>query len=276
MELSSIKIDRIRDAIRTVRYFTDYDDDIECNQIDSELIDQTDQVVFDESFIGEMHCGGILGTKQVVQITSDEFVFNQHVRGKSNSLVFYTGDFKYCIKEIRKGEFDYLVENISHFVEHCRGNTFIARYHGIFTVEYFTGHKHHYVVMQNVLDRKYSRIYDLKGTNLRRNEISAIRHNLDGSIGLSPSSISQLNSDIDFLTRIGLMDYSIVVGVSSDGSKCAIGIVDTLTEYRIGKKVERMYSLVFYGDTRTAANPEKYGERIKRMVKERFNRCGGN
>lgn len=113
------------------------------------------------------------------------------------------------------------------------------------------------VVMENLFyDRRFSKIYDLKGSTRNRHVQSTGRENevlLDENLiqtaHLAPFYLREhakrilrgsLYSDTKFLEDINVMDYSLVVGVDSQKNELVTGIVDYIRTYTWDKKLENL------------------------------------
>jgi len=111
------------------------------------------------------------------------------------------------------------------------------------------------IVMENLFyDRRFSKIYDLKGSTRNRHVKSTGRENevlldenLVQSAHLAPFYLREhskrilrgaLYNDSKFLADINVMDYSLVVGVDSEKNELVVGIVDYVRTYTLDKKLE--------------------------------------
>ncbi|OQS53778.1 MSS4 [Ecytonucleospora hepatopenaei] len=234
----------------------------------------------DEIFISSllkvrMHHTKMLKTKEKISLTNTSFIFNKNIKGKSNSTIFFDCQFKYCFKQIRKNEFlkyNMEIEKIEEYIKACP-KTLLAQIFGVFTIE-INNTEIYLIAMKNVLNEKYEEIFDLKGLDVVRGANEGIKLKITEKIKVGQNTIDQMICDVNFLSQLGVMDYSIIIGRNKtkkdDHNTISIGIVDTLTEYGFSKKMERLYSLVFCESTGSSTNPVDYANRVIKLIKDRF------
>ncbi|KAL6121351.1 hypothetical protein NUSPORA_01753 [Nucleospora cyclopteri] len=292
-DLDVEKVSEIKDMLRVIKKFTDREPDSEIrkvqptfeehneleNGVNPDCINNEILSFNSDSFYeGRMYFGNILNTKEHVQICSLSFVYNQNVKGKSNSVVFFTNDFKYCIKTIRKNEFNKLEKEIKNITEYLKENpkSFLARYYGVFSITYFSDYfdeEQYFVIMKNVFSEKCRFIYDLKGTDVSRKENEGIKMVLsDRELEVFAVQKDQMIRDAEFLCAMDVMDYSMIIGRNSEKDKInfSVGIVDTLTEYTFIKKMERLFNIVFCDPNSSSTNPQAYFIRFRSMIDKYF------
>lgn len=228
-------------------------------------------------------------------VVSQSVIYNNKIRGRSDSLVFFTSDFLYAIKIIRKSEFVTIRKYMSRFVEYYgeNQNTLLVKYYGIYELNMADSSPIYFVLMKNVFDGFYEKIYDLKGTSVKRTNKSGILTEQDWMnyklpVGNREHLIEQINKDSQFLCSLNLMDYSIVIGLHSVPShpdfkmvssgrrkevrllrpvrEFSIGIVDTLTEFDTAKWLEWFYYICCCRGNMSAIRPQHYRRRFMDLV----------
>ena len=236
--------------------------------------------------------------------------------GKSGSLFYLTPDSQFFVKTIRKSEFDVLFIHLKSYHEHLKRNTnsLIYKITGLYSIDTYINGKHRilYVeIMKNVFcDHKPTFTYDLKGSTYKRTaykdgvQKSKVLRDLDWinhkmHINLSPDSkkmiLGCIEKDTRWLRSIGVMDYSLIVGVSSVGAKensiiqtkkgeehlhqstnqstkpiisrCGrfmytVSIIDILTSYACLKRLETAFKVLLYGRGVSCVHPKYYSERF--------------
>ncbi|KZT72925.1 hypothetical protein DAEQUDRAFT_722557 [Daedalea quercina L-15889] len=229
--------------------------------------------------------------------------------GKSGSVFLKTLDDRFIAKGLSKPElqametfgpayFDYM----SSAVEADRP-TLLAKIFGCFKITFRKTHSHgdpskakvtqmNLLVMENLFyDRRFSKIYDLKGSTRNRHVQSTGRENevlLDENLvetaHLSPFYLREhskrilrgaLYNDSRFLADINVMDYSLVVGVDSTNNELVVGIVDYIRTYTWDKKLESWVkdSTFLGGGTKgepTIIGPKQYRQRFLSAMERYF------
>jgi 1-phosphatidylinositol-4-phosphate 5-kinase len=158
-----------------------------------------------------------------------EFIANS----KSGQFFFYSYDGKYMIKTQTKEEAKLLRRIMPEYVNHLHENpnSLLCRFYGMHRVKMkFLGEEIHFVIMGSVFDtnKTIHTIYDLKGSTLGRItkqedcDAGAVQKDLNlanskKKILLGPAHVKlladTLRSDIDLLTRLNVMDYSLLIGI---------------------------------------------------------------
>uniref|UniRef100_A0A0W0FRZ1 1-phosphatidylinositol-3-phosphate 5-kinase n=1 Tax=Moniliophthora roreri TaxID=221103 RepID=A0A0W0FRZ1_MONRR len=147
------------------------------------------------------------------------------------------------------------------------------------------------LVMENLFyDRRFSKIYDLKGSTRNRHVQSTGRENevlLDENLvetaHLAPFYLREhdkrilrgaLYNDSKFLADINVMDYSLVCGVDSQNNELVVGIVDYIRTYTWDKKLESwVKESTFLGGGRgepTIVSPKQYRQRFISAMERYF------
>ena len=154
--------------------------------------------------------------------------------GRSGSFVTGTHDNRYVIKTMTLGEFTLLSNILPQYKDHMltQAGSLLTRYVGLYQIKY-NKKTLLFMVMDNILgkaaDMKLDEIYDLKGSYVDRQSISArtavsndfrgTRKDMDlrRSLCLPQRGKglvqAQMAQDVTFLNSLGLMDYSLLVGI---------------------------------------------------------------
>ncbi|KIY69350.1 hypothetical protein CYLTODRAFT_420748 [Cylindrobasidium torrendii FP15055 ss-10] len=218
--------------------------------------------------------------------------------GKSGSAFLKTRDDRFIAKEMSRSElqtmetfapayFDYMSSAVA-----ADRPTLLAKVFGVYKITFRkttpeAGHKAkstqmNLIVMENLFyDRRFSKIYDLKGSTRNRHVQSTGRENevlLDENLVetqyKSPFYLREhskrilrgaLYNDSKFLADINVMDYSLVCGVDSQNNELVIGIVDYIRTYTWDKKLESWVKESAWGAGRgepTIVTPKQYRQRF--------------
>lgn len=225
----------------------------------------------------------------------NEYVLDKQLLGKSGSFLFFTKDFRFALKTIRRSEFDCIRRMVADYKAYVCENpgSFLCRILGCYSLgsrcmEYF-------IVMESILKGPgVQEIYDLKGASVKRKGYSASslkemdwarsRRRID--LGRQRDAvISQIRSDARFLRACGVMDYSFLVCFWS-GQKCyagmgagaaadeqapednqvCFGVIDILTQWTLAKRMERMLHVLCCRPNSSCLNPDAYMDRFLVMV----------
>ncbi|KAL7578372.1 hypothetical protein ACA910_012774 [Epithemia clementina (nom. ined.)] len=156
-----------------------------------------------------------------------EFISN----AKSGQFFFYSSDGRYMIKTMTNVESKFLRRILPEYFRHCceNPNTMITRFFGMYRVKlYHLRRNVKFVIMNSVYytDKYLQSFYDLKGSVVGRDakpgqavkKDNDLRRVLPGeALALPPIVRSrvrrQLEKDTKFLDEMGIMDYSMLVGV---------------------------------------------------------------
>ncbi|KAH0837960.1 hypothetical protein J3R83DRAFT_6197 [Lanmaoa asiatica] len=228
--------------------------------------------------------------------------------GKSGSAFLKTRDDRFIAKELSRAElqtmetfapayFDYMASAVS-------GNrpTLLAKVFGCYKLTFKkfkdkgTGKAKvthmNLLVMENLFyNRRFTKIYDLKGSTRNRHVQSTGRENevlLDENLVetayLSPFYLKEhskrilrgaLYNDSKFLSDINVMDYSLVVGVDNETHELVVGIVDYIRTYTWDKKLESwVKESAFLGGggkgEPTIVGPKQYRQRFISAMERYF------
>jgi 1-phosphatidylinositol-4-phosphate 5-kinase len=156
-----------------------------------------------------------------------EFISN----AKSGQFFFYSSDGRYMIKTMTNTESKFLRRILPQYFKHCceNPNTMFTRFFGMYRVKlYHLRRNVKFVIMNSVYhtDKLLQTFYDLKGSIIGRDakpgqavlKDNDLRRQLpDGAFALRPKQREevegQLQRDMAFLESIGIMDYSMLVGI---------------------------------------------------------------
>jgi len=160
-----------------------------------------------------------------------EFISNS----KSGQFFFYSHDGKYMLKTQTKEENKFMKCILPHYYRYLAENphTLIVRFLGMHRIKmYHFRRKVHFVIMTSVFDtpEQIHTIYDLKGSligreaTLKEKEGGGVLKDLDllertasgDKIKLGEKKkafLEQLDKDVKFLATLGIMDYSLLLGV---------------------------------------------------------------
>lgn len=154
--------------------------------------------------------------------------------GKSGSFFYYSRDYRFIIKTISHSEHNFLRSILKDYHEHVRANphTLLSRFYGLHRVKMPRGRKIHFVIMNNLFPphRDIHETYDLKGSAFGReypeekaqnNPRAVLKDknwvNRGRTFEFGPEKralfTEQLRRDMEFLRRINVMDYSLLVGI---------------------------------------------------------------
>lgn len=156
-----------------------------------------------------------------------EFISN----AKSGQFFFYSSDGKYMVKTMTNAESKFLRRILPHYFRHCsqNPNTLMTKYLGMYRVKmYHLRRNVKFVIMNSVYytDKFLQAFYDLKGSVTGRDAKSGqdVKKDNDLRRGLPDSALAlipdvrhrmreQIKSDCEFMMRMKIMDYSMLVGI---------------------------------------------------------------
>lgn len=154
--------------------------------------------------------------------------------GKSGSFFYFSRDYRFIIKTIHHNEHKYLLSVLKTYHKHVKENphTLLSRFYGLHRVKLPRGKKIHFVIMNNLFPahKDIHETYDLKGSTIgrlypeekaRENPRATLKDlnwiNRGKSLELGPYKRSllteQLRRDAEFCKELGVMDYSLLVGI---------------------------------------------------------------
>ncbi|RKF57987.1 Phosphatidylinositol 4-phosphate 5-kinase its3 [Golovinomyces cichoracearum] len=170
----------------------------------------------------------------LMSLTSKYILSELGSPGKSGSFFYFSRDYKYIIKTIHHAEHKFLRKILKEYFAHVEANphTLLSQFYGLHRVKMPYGRKIHFVVMNNLFPphRDIHQTFDLKGStigrdykeeNLAKNpratlkDLNWLRRNLHLEFGPEKRNIffEQMEKDVHLLQRLGIMDYSMLVGI---------------------------------------------------------------
>ncbi|KAG7356613.1 phosphatidylinositol-4-phosphate 5-kinase [Nitzschia inconspicua] len=156
-----------------------------------------------------------------------EFISN----AKSGQFFFYSSDGKYMIKTMTNTESKFLRRILPHYFRHCtqNPNTLLTKFLGMYRVKlYHLRRNVKFVIMNSVYytDKSLQTFYDLKGSEIGRNakpgeevlKDNDLRKKLpEEAFTFTPELRGrlreQIKSDCEFLRKMQIMDYSMLIGI---------------------------------------------------------------
>lgn len=190
------------------------------NKIESTEIGHTLNFKLDNKITAYSYKINVIKNPLVNKHISLSVIYNMRMQGKSGCPIFFTSDFKYAIKILRKDDFKSLIKNIEEFEKYflIHPGSLIVRYYGIYALK-SENECIYFAIMPNILKCFYNKIYDIKGHNVKRTNSSGILTENDWNekegkliVENKDKLISQLESDSEFLKSLNLMDYSVIIG----------------------------------------------------------------
>lgn len=170
----------------------------------------------------------------LMSLTSKYILSELGSPGKSGSFFYFSRDYKYIIKTIHHAEHKFLRKILKEYFAHVEANpnTLLSQFYGLHRVKMPYGRKIHFVVMNNLFPphRDIHQTFDLKGStigrdyneeNLAKNpratlkDVNWLRRNLYLEFGPEKRRLffEQMEKDVHLLQRLGIMDYSMLVGI---------------------------------------------------------------
>lgn len=241
-------------------------------------------------------------------------------KGKSGSFFFYSHDRKFIIKTITDGERKTLLEILHEYYNYIRDHkeSLITKIYGIYTVVIKNASSVNIILMQNLFGcspMHIQRMFDLKGSTVQRKTknpqkwrreqvlkdldyswLTKIERKLINFKEEDSKNIENiLKSDINFYSKMQLMDYSLlfiiidypnkidpdynqIIGFLDDPKYKGhvyksdnenyiyiVGIIDYLQKFNTKKKFEHFVKGLIYGKESnmiSAVRHELYGERF--------------
>jgi hypothetical protein len=192
---------------------------------------------------------GIDHTQYLLSLCGDYCLSELGSPGKSGQLFYFTRDTSFIIKTVTQHEHVFLREILTEYYQHLKGHpgTLISRFLGLHMVRPRGKDKVYFVIMSNVFDSRVEihERYDLKGSTVgravpdsKRLDPSVVMKDLDfealkRKIHLGPQRkkvfMDQLEKDAVFLTRHGIMDYSLLLGIHYKSLSNAVSYEQTLS-----------------------------------------------
>jgi 1-phosphatidylinositol-4-phosphate 5-kinase len=174
---------------------------------------------------------GIDNADYLVSLTGGPALRELASPGASGCIFFLSSDDRFMIKSVRKEEMELLLGLIKRYHAHvaAQPKTFLVRFLGVHRISPWLGRNARFLVMGNVLptDRRMHRKYDLKGSTYKRTvgeekrktKPEATLKDLDIDLKFELTAeqhvafMQQLTADAEFLERLHVIDYSLLLGV---------------------------------------------------------------
>ncbi|KAL6938127.1 hypothetical protein ACO0RG_004666 [Hanseniaspora osmophila] len=221
--------------------------------------------------------------------------------GKSGSAFLKTLDDRFVIKELSHVELDTFIKfapNYFHYMGQAMFHdlpTALAKILGFYQIHIKnteTGKvfKKDVIITENLFyDKKNLRIFDLKGSMRNRhveqtgkaNEV-LLDENMVEYIYESPVFVREYDkkllraslwNDTLFLSKMNVMDYSLVIGIDSENQRLTVGIIDCIRTFTWDKKLESwVKEKGFVGNSTkepTVVTPKQYKNRFREAM-ERY------
>ncbi|XP_078447091.1 putative 1-phosphatidylinositol-3-phosphate 5-kinase FAB1D isoform X2 [Wolffia australiana] len=219
--------------------------------------------------------------------------------GKSGAIFAKSLDGWLVIKQISRTELESFVKFAPDYFKYvsssfCSGSqTCLARILGIYQVKQTKNGREtkiYLVVMENLLHgRLMSRVYDLKGAVFSRHVAEGDN---PGKVLLDQNFVQDMVAqpiyftipskrllqraiwnDTSFLTAVGVMDYSLLIGVDEGKREVMFGIIDYLRQYTWDKKLENWAKaswVVPKNEQPTVISPREYQKRFRKFMSRYF------
>ena len=170
----------------------------------------------------------------LMSLTSKYILSELGSPGKSGSFFYFSRDYKYIIKTIHHGEHRFLRKILRDYYQHIEENpnTLISQFYGLHRVKTAFGRKIHFVVMNNLFPphRDIHQTFDLKGSTIGRDfreedleenpravmkDLNWLRRDMHLNFGPHKKDlfIQQVERDVKLLQKLGIMDYSLLLGI---------------------------------------------------------------
>lgn len=173
---------------------------------------------------------GVDNADYLVSLTGGPALREMPSPGASGCIFFLSEDDRFFIKSVRKDEMEIVMQFMKHYQKYVSSvpETLLVKFFGIHRVSPWFGNNARFVVMGNVLptEKRMHRKYDLKGSTYKRTvgeekrkDPGAKLKDLDIDMKFEFSSenykllLSTIESDVCFLAKRKLIDYSLLLGV---------------------------------------------------------------
>jgi len=163
---------------------------------------------------------------------SESMAREQYSEGRSGSFFYFTCDSRFMVKTISSGEAKFLIEILDEYVQFLSNNpgSLISRILGLHSLEIYDL-KLYFVVMENIFKAEMypQEKYDIKGSWVDRHtsyKIAQGKVMKDNDLHMKSERgviilgkleaeklLNQLEQDSKFLARLGIMDYSLLIGI---------------------------------------------------------------
>jgi hypothetical protein len=224
--------------------------------------------------------------------------------GKSRATFYKTRDDKYLFKSINENEFKMFIEMAPHYFQHMGEYLFhkmpslLTKTLGVFNIvlkkEFQKDENYYLMMMENLnygLNLKEIKSYDLKGSvsnryiSKEKQKRNAVLHdsNFKEEFKNEPIPLNKkiydlliiaVYNDTFFLSKIGVVDYSLLLHIYHDPKNnvnfLRMGIIDYVRKYTWDKQLEHAIKIILKGVTPTIVEPKDYKNRFKDAFKDYF------
>lgn len=221
--------------------------------------------------------------------------------GKSGSAFLKTSDDRLILKELSHAEFDSFINFAPSYFEYMAQALFhdlptvLAKIFGVYQIIIRSTQKSqpikmYVLVMENLFyGREFDKFFDLKGSMRNRkvaetgkaNEV-LLDENMVEYIYETPVFVREhskrmlrasLYNDTLFLTKMNVMDYSLVIGLDEGGNTIVAGIIDYIRTYTWDKKIEswvKARAATSNIKEPTVVSPKQYKGRFRESMERYF------
>eukprot|EP00892_Ulva_mutabilis_P011775 jgi/Ulvmu1/8970/UM005_0061.1 len=220
--------------------------------------------------------------------------------GKTMAYFAKTFDERYIIKSLSRSEKASFLEFAPHYFQHISNMleanhpSCLSKVLGFFQLSVRSEWQIDVVVTENVFyDKQLARRFDLKGTgrsvgrggppDVKDATNVLLDDQLKQSIFFRPlivppddrqKLIQALMSDTAFLSSVGVMDYSLLLGIDRNNQRLIVGIIDYIRQYTWDKQVEHWVksSGIMPGPKKepVVISPKQYMKRFRRAMESYF------
>ena len=217
--------------------------------------------------------------------------------GKSGASFLKTNCQKYILKEVKKQEMKMFVEIENLYFDYLSKSLFnhyptaLAKILGAYRIKIKNRPKNesktiYYFLQENLfVNMKIGKqlIYDLKGSRRNRFALPANKVLLDNNflfdfnsmpITLDYATKKIMNkcliNDSLFLSKWGIIDYSVLLIINIDDHILRVGVIDYIQQYTIFKLLETTFKKAIGKDDPTIISPLDYKERFLRALNKYF------
>lgn len=269
-------------------------------QVEDENVVMACKIFFADQFDALRRAYGIINPLEFIQSLSRCVKWDSS-GGKSGSVFLKTLDDRFVLKELSHSEIDAFVQFAPNYFKYMSESiyqklpTVIAKIVGFFQIQLKNVDsgktvKFDCIITENLFYGKNNvRIFDLKGSMRNRhvqqtgkeNEV-LLDENMVEYIYESPIFVREYDkkllrasvwNDTLFLSKMNVMDYSLVIGIDNNNHKLIVGIIDCIRTFTWDKKLEswvKEKGLVGGGNKEpTVVTPKQYKNRFREAM-ERY------
>jgi len=210
--------------------------------------------------------------------------------GKTGAKFIKTFDHRYVFKELGKKEFSMLLKFVNEYFKYMWETTgekkpsLLTKIYGIYEIQ---GEKksEYFIAMENLFFGTGSNltVYDLKGSQLNRYSGKGNSTALDTDFLIhrngEPIPMKQeqydffekaTRNDSEFLARLKVVDYSLLLVMDEENRSLRMGIIDYLRIFDFEKQMEYIGKKIIKGAQPTIITPEDYKERFQKSMRRCF------